>query len=278
MATITGPALPDMPWQERPADCSDAVWRHTGNPIIRRDALPDSNSIFNSAVVPFGAGYAGVFRCDDRARRCALHTGFSRDGVQWELSPEPIEFTGGLSFEYGYDPRVCRIDGEYIVTWCNGYADYPTIGIAETAEFKIFLSRSPDLTFWGEHRLVMKTGGGWQRTKIGAGPTPIETSEGWLLFYHGVLTSCNGMTYSFGAALLDPEEPWKVIARDRHYLMSPQTLYECVGDTPNVVFPCAALADAPTGRIAIYYGCADTCTGLAFTTLDNVLEHLKKQK
>ena len=112
MATITGPALPDMPWQERPADCSDAVWRHTGNPIIRRDALPDSNSIFNSAVVPFGAGYAGVFRCDDRARRCALHTGFSRDGVQWELSPEPIEFTGGLSFEYGYDPRVCRIDGE----------------------------------------------------------------------------------------------------------------------------------------------------------------------
>ena len=86
------------------------------------------------------------------------------------------------------------------------------------------------------------------------------------------------MTYSFGAALLDPEEPWKVIARDRHYLMSPQTLYECVGDTPNVVFPCAALADAPTGRIAIYYGCADTCTGLAFTTLDNVLEHLKKQK
>lgn len=321
MATITGPALPDMPWQERPADCSDAVWRHTGNPIIRRDALPDSNSIFNSAVVPFGAGYAGVFRCDDRARRCALHTGFSRDGVQWELSPEPIEFTGGLSFEYGYDPRVCRIDGEYIVTWCNGYADYPTIGIAETADFKtfrqlenaflpfnrngvlfprriggkylmlsrpsdnnhtgfgdIFLSRSPDLTFWGEHRLVMKTGGGWQRTKIGAGPTPIETSEGWLLFYHGVLTSCNGMTYSFGAALLDPEEPWKVIARDRHYLMSPQTLYECVGGTPNVVFPCAALADAPTGRIAIYYGCADTCTGLAFTTLDNVLEHLKKQK
>ena len=136
MATITGPALPDMPWQERPADCSDAVWRHTGNPIIRRDALPDSNSIFNSAVVPFGAGYAGVFRCDDRARRCALHTGFSRDGVQWELSPEPIEFTGVLSFEYGYDPRVCRIDGEYIVTWCNGYADYPTIGIAETADFK----------------------------------------------------------------------------------------------------------------------------------------------
>lgn len=49
---------------------------------------------------------------------------------------------------------------------------------------------------------------GWQATKIGAGPTPIETTEGWLLIYHGVLTSCNGFVYSAGgAALLDLAEP-----------------------------------------------------------------------
>ena len=47
----------------------------------------------------------------------------------------------------------------------------------------------------------------WQSTKIGAGPTPIETDEGWLVLYHGVLTSCNGLVYSMGAALLDLEEP-----------------------------------------------------------------------
>ena len=56
-------------------------------------------------------------------------------------------------------------------------------------------------------------------TKVGAGPTPIETSEGWLLIYHGVLTSCNGFVYSMGAALLDLDEPWKVIARGRDYLL-----------------------------------------------------------
>ena len=139
----------------------------------------------------------------------------------------------------------------------------------------IFYSQSPDMEHWGKHRWVMGTKDGWQSTKIGAGPTPIETREGWLVFYHGVLTSCNGYVYSFGAALLDLDQPWKVIYRGASYLLSPQTLYECVGDVPNVAFPCAALADAATGRIALYYGCADTVTGLAFCQVDEVIEFLK---
>ena len=61
----------------------------------------------------------------------------------------------------------------------------------------------------------MTPNGGWQSTKIGAGPIPIETREGWLMIYHGVLTSCNGFVYSFGAALLDLDEPWKVLYRTR---------------------------------------------------------------
>ena len=121
----------------------------------------------------------------------------------------------------------------------------------------------------------MGTAGGWQSTKIGAGPIPIETDEGWLLFYHGVLTSCNGYVYSFGAALLDLEQPWKVLARTAPYLMAPSTDYEREGDTPNVVFPCAALCDAPTGRIALYYGCADTVTGLAFCNAEEVAAFIR---
>jgi beta-1,4-mannooligosaccharide/beta-1,4-mannosyl-N-acetylglucosamine phosphorylase len=139
----------------------------------------------------------------------------------------------------------------------------------------IYISQSLDMVHWGEHRFVMGTKGGWQSTKIGAGPVPIETPEGWLLFYHGVLTSCNGFVYSFGAALLDLDQPWKVIARGSSYLLSPQTLYECVGDVPNVAFPCASLYDEPTGRIAIYYGGADTVTGLAFAKVNEVLDFVK---
>lgn len=142
----------------------------------------------------------------------------------------------------------------------------------------IFISRSPDMIHWGQHRFVMGPKGGWQSTKIGAGPIPIETREGWLLIYHGVLTSCNGFVYSCGAALLDLDQPWKVIARGTPYLMSPQTLYECVGDVPNVVFPCSILYDPPTDRLAIYYGAADTVTALAFAYLGEVLDFIKSNR
>jgi beta-1,4-mannooligosaccharide/beta-1,4-mannosyl-N-acetylglucosamine phosphorylase len=145
----------------------------------------------------------------------------------------------------------------------------------------IIYSESPDLVFWGRHRHVMSPLGSqsaWQSTKIGAGPAPIETSEGWLLFYHGVLQSCNGFVYSFSAALLDLDKPWQVIARARPYLVSPQAIYECAGDVPNVTFPCTALADGDTGRVAVYYGCADTATGLAFGRVDAIVDFVKQNK
>ncbi len=328
--TIVGKSLPNIPWEEKPADCRVPMWRFTGNPVIPRDLLPTSNSIFNSAVVPFGDSFAGVFRCDDTCRRMNIFRGFSKDAINWEIDPEPIKMIPEgdeadkehISSDYRYDPRVTWIEDRYWITWCNGYHG-PTIGAAYTFDFEtfhqvenaflpfnrngvmfprkingkfamlsrpsdtghtpfgdIFYSASPDMVYWGKHRHVMAPApfeeSAWQCTKIGAGPIPIETKEGWLLIYHGVLTSCNGYVYSMGAALLDLDEPWKVLYRSRPYLISPQTEYECMGDVPNVCFPCAALTDADTGRIAVYYGCADTVTGLAFTQVDELLDWLKK--
>jgi beta-1,4-mannooligosaccharide/beta-1,4-mannosyl-N-acetylglucosamine phosphorylase len=312
----------NIPWEDRPPHCKDVVWRYSQNPIIPRNLIPSSNSIFNSAVVSFNGEFAGVFRCDNRKREMNLHRGFSVDGINWKIDEEPIRWIfkdPELShFEYRYDPRVTWLEDRYYVTWCNGFHG-PTIGLGYTFDFEtfhfvenallpynrngvlfprkindkyvllsrpsdnghtpfgnIYLSQSPDMVHWGEHRLVMETKGGWQMTKIGAGPTPIETPEGWLLFYHGVITSCNGFVYSFGAALLDLECPWKVIYRSAPYLLSPQTLYECVGDVPNVAFPCAALYEQDSGKIAVYYGGADTVTALAFCKLDEVLNFLKE--
>jgi beta-1,4-mannooligosaccharide/beta-1,4-mannosyl-N-acetylglucosamine phosphorylase len=136
------------------------------------------------------------------------------------------------------------------------------------------------MEFWGKHRHMMGPSkfedSGWQCTKIGAGPVPIETDEGWLLIYHGVITTCQGYVYRMGAALLDIDEPWKVKYRTSDYILAPYEDYEMNGDVPNVTFPCATLCDAATGRIAIYYGCADTVTGLAFTTVDTLLEYMKE--
>lgn len=86
---IGGDSLPDMPWQERTPGDKSPLWRYRGNPIIKRDALPDSNSIFNSAAVPFRGGFAGVFRCDNTRRVPWLHVGFSQDGIHWNIEPRP---------------------------------------------------------------------------------------------------------------------------------------------------------------------------------------------
>ncbi|QQE13991.1 glycoside hydrolase family 130 protein [Planctomycetota bacterium] len=313
-----------IPWEERPCDSNEIVWRYSCNPVIQRDQTPTSNSIFNSAVVRFGDGYAGVFRCDNRARQMRIHVGFSGDAVNWEIAPKPIEFKIETpvpdDYQYAYDPRVCFIEDRYYVSWCNGYHG-PTIGIAYTYDFKtfhklenaflpynrngvlfprkingyyamvsrpsdtghtpfgdIFYSQSKDLEYWGKHRYVMgaRDVTPWESQKIGPGPTPIETADGWLMIYHGVLNSCNGFVYSFGGAILDIDEPWKVKYRCQNYFLSPQMPYECFGDVPNVTFPCSALVDEENDRIAIYYGAADTTTCLAFANLSELVAYIKK--
>ena len=67
--------------------------------------------------------------------------GFSKDGINWDINHEPIQFKAGntemIESEYKYDPRVTWIEDRYWVTWCNGYHG-PTIGIAYTFDFKEF--------------------------------------------------------------------------------------------------------------------------------------------
>ena len=85
------------------------------------------------------------------------------------------------------------------------------------------------------------------------------------------------MCTAWAAALLDLERALEgEIPLQGSTCSAPYELYECVGDVPNVVFPCAALTDGATGRIAIYYGCADTVTGIAFTTVDELLRFVKE--
>ena len=311
MAKILNSSVKNIPWQDKPAGCADPVWRYTENPIIDRTFVKNANSIFNSAVVPCKGGFAGVFRMDDRTREQYLVTGESADGIHWKLNDEKI-FRGydprlcEIDGKY-YLTWVCYTERgtsigiavtEDFKTWDrkenavlpvsrNGVLFPRKVGgnymlftrpcdKGHTPYGDIFLSQSPDLTFWGKHRFVIGPVNNWEMTKVGAGPTPIETDEGWLCFYHGVITSCNGFTYSMGAMITDINEPWKVLHRADSYLLSPQTDYEYVGDVPNVVFPCAALADSETGKIAIYYGGADTVVGLAFTTVDEVVNYIKE--
>jgi beta-1,4-mannooligosaccharide/beta-1,4-mannosyl-N-acetylglucosamine phosphorylase len=205
-----------------------------------------------------------IIWCDDM-HGASIGLGKTKDFNTFTRLPNPLmPFNrNGVLF-----PR--KVNGKYLLLSRPSDSGHTPFG-------DIFMSESPDLIHWGNHKFVMGKGGQgwWQGVKVGAGPIPIETKDGWLLFYHGVSTTCNGFVYSFGAVILDLHKPSKVLFRTRDYLLTPEKPYETTGFVPNVVFPCANLYDAQTGRIALYYGAADTCTAVAFTQVDELLEYIK---
>jgi predicted GH43/DUF377 family glycosyl hydrolase len=135
----------------------------------------------------------------------------------------------------------------------------------------IWIGYSPDLVFWGKSQVVIPVRGGpwWDGARVGA-CAPIETEAGWLVIYHGVKEVVGGPVYRFGAALLDLDEPHKLIARARRWLLSHRAPYEQVGDAPNVVFPCGVFVRGDD--LWVYYGAADASICLATARLSDVLE------
>jgi beta-1,2-mannobiose phosphorylase / 1,2-beta-oligomannan phosphorylase len=140
----------------------------------------------------------------------------------------------------------------------------------------IWISYSPDLIFWGKSECIMESRAwAWDQGKIGPGAPPIRTKEGWLIIYHGTTPRVNGQIYKAGVALLDPEDPRKVIARGKEYILAPHEMYERVGDVPNVVFPTAAIAYPETDELRIYYGGADTVFCMATAKISQLIEFAK---
>ena len=141
---------------------------------------------------------------------------------------------------------------------------------------RIWSAYSPDLVHWGEPHCVLSEGGGpaWDGVKVGAGPPPIETEEGWLLIYHGVKGYGGGLLYRVGVALLDRQTPHKVIARCRGSVFHAEAPYELSGLVPNVIFPTGAVLRGDD--LWMYYGAADTCVCLAIARLEDLLAVLRE--
>lgn len=138
----------------------------------------------------------------------------------------------------------------------------------------IWLAYSPDLLHWGDPHCVLREGPGaaWDAVKVGAGPPPILTKHGWLLIYHGVKAYGGLLVYRTGVALLDRNQPHKIVARLPNWLFQAEAPYEVTGHVPNVVFPTGVLLRGD--ELWIYYGAADTHTCLVTAKLDDVLDVL----
>jgi predicted GH43/DUF377 family glycosyl hydrolase len=142
----------------------------------------------------------------------------------------------------------------------------------------IWISYSPDLVYWGRSECIMSSRTfAWDQGKIGPGAPPIKTGEGWLILYHGITPRVNAKIYKAGVALLDLDDPRKVIARGKEYLMAPREPYERIGDVPNVVFPTAAIAYPDKDELRIYYGGADTVFCLAAASIRELIEFAKRR-
>ncbi len=139
----------------------------------------------------------------------------------------------------------------------------------------IWLSFSPDLRHWGDHRMLIpaRRGAWWDANKIGLSPPPLRTEQGWLILYHGVRTTASGSIYRLGLALLDLENPSTVIARSDEWIFAPEEEYELSGDVDKVVFPCGWVDEGD--EVKLYYGGADMCIALATARISELLEWLQ---
>jgi len=131
----------------------------------------------------------------------------------------------------------------------------------------IWLAFSDDLRRWGDHREIVKPRRGlWDGKRVGAGGPPILTEAGWLVLYHGY---DERHVYCMGAALLDLNDPSRVLRRPVEPILAPAETWEIRGDVPNVVFGCAN--PVVNGEVYLYYGGADRVIGLATAPLAELL-------
>ncbi|MHC4091013.1 MAG: glycoside hydrolase family 130 protein [Planctomycetota bacterium] len=139
----------------------------------------------------------------------------------------------------------------------------------------IWSAYSSDLVHWGEPHCVLPEGGGaaWDAVKVGAGPPPILTKEGWLLIFHGVKGYGGHFVYRAGVALLDADRPHKLLARSPNWIFQAEAPYEVSGLVPNVVFPTGLLQRGD--ELWMYYGAADMHVCLATAKLSDVLSAVR---
>ncbi len=132
----------------------------------------------------------------------------------------------------------------------------------------IWLAFSDDMLNWcGHTEIIAPRPGLWDGKRVGAGGPPIETEHGWLVLYHGY---DDDHRYCMGVALLDKDDPTKVLKRPEDSVLEPRTAWERRGDVPNVVFGCAN--PVVNGTVYLYYGGADRVVGLATANLEALLE------
>ncbi len=189
-------------------------------------------------------GYGGRFNGD---YRISLAT--SSNLIHWERQ-------GVMLDEPNKDAALLpeKVDGRYLMF----HRRAPDIWVAF----------SRNLTDWGDHQRLMSSipDSDWEDDKIGLAGPPLKTDHGWVMIYHGV--GSKPRKYSLGIALLDLDDPTRVIKRQSQPILEPELDWEVNGFVPNVVFSCGQVILGD--QLYVYYGGADTAIGVAAVPLEEI--------
>ena len=284
--------------------------RYPGNPILKPNPHNDweALNVFNCGVVTSHGLFFMFYRAQGMDYVSSIGGAVSADGIHFNKFQQPVmgpqDEWDTLGLE---DPRItCLADeGRYIMA----YTAYSPKGItpmfAESRDLfcwerigslvdgednkdhvlfprrikgryvsfhrrppGIWLAYSDDLCNWTGFKPMMDPRPGhWDNNRVGAGGVPIETDQGWLCIYHGYDQQ---KVYRLGTCLLDLDDPSRVIARPKDFIMEPEEPWELEGDVPNVVFSTAN--PVVDGTVYVYYGGADRVIGLATCSLNDLLE------
>jgi predicted GH43/DUF377 family glycosyl hydrolase len=165
-----------------------------------------------------------------------------------------------------------KIDGQYVAL----HRPNPN---AHFCRPEVWLARSPDLRHWGDHARLLGTEAVWATLKVGGGTPPVRTGRGWLSLFHGhIEPEPTGEVgeYAAGAMLLDLEEPQRVVGLSPHPVMRAEAEFERTGFLPGIVFPTAIVGRGD--ELDVYYGAADTATGVARYSLEELLAGTKPKR
>lgn len=284
--------------------------RHPSSPLLYPNPLHEweSKNVFNCAVTRYNGLFHMLYRAQGNDYVSRIGYAVSVDGLAWNRLENPVmvPHQGRDDYRGVEDPRVTPLDGRFYMTYtaygANNYfpmiahsdnlITWGDIGPLERAENKdhilfpekiggrycilhrrskhIWTGFSDDLIHWTDHQVLMapRPDNDWDAVSIGSNGLPVKTAHGWLLFYHGY---GDPVVYRHSVAMLDLDDPRKVIHRPKGITMQPEETWEIKGDVPNALFSCANILVGD--QIYVYYAGADRLVGLATATLSDVIDY-----
>ncbi|MFC3785065.1 putative GH43/DUF377 family glycosyl hydrolase [Sphingopyxis italica] len=258
----SGPAMAAVADDRHHLEPADAVTVH------RQPDSPISNSVLFPVTEAQRNGLEDLrlvrFAHDDGSTEyLGTYTAYSGHSIRSELLRtndfasfclEPLSGRAARNKGMALFPR--KVGGRYL-----------TVGRQDGKNITLLASDS--LTDWDdEGRPLLSPAFPWELVQMGNCGSPIECDEGWILLTHGVGAM---RKYSLGAALLDKDDPSKILGRTACPILSAAES-DREGYVPNVVYTCGALATG--NELFIPYGISDSAIGFATTTVPDLLRSM----